>query len=206
MLRQRNCLHCNKLFTRKNVSQVLWDAGNKFCGRKCGYDYRKLHGLNKGANNPLWKGGKLTAQCIICKKDFQHWRHIKNAKTCSKECFKKYQQSPEFRSLISKINTGHVMSEEQKQKISDFHKGRYLGEKSPTWKGDDIGYRGIHDWVIKVKGTPTICEHCGIDSVKEKKRLCWANKSHLYLRNSEDWMRLCYKCHRKYDFPNEKHN
>lgn len=96
------------------------------------------------------------------------------------------------------------MSEEQKKQISAFHKGKYVGELNPSWKGDEVGYRGLHDWITTQKGSPTICEHCGIDSVKEKKRLVWANKSHNYLRQVDDWMRLCYRCHRRYDFPNEK--
>jgi len=31
------------------------------------------------------------------------------------------------------------------------------------------------------------------------KKIHWANKSGEYLRDKDDWIRLCCKCHKKYD-------
>ena len=67
---------------------------------------------------------------------------------------------------------------------------------SPNWKGDEVGKGGLHDWVKKNLGKPNICEHC--KSEKEKKYE-WANKSQKYKRELSDWLRLCTKCHAKYD-------
>lgn len=204
-MRIRNCLNCNKEFTRKYVTNIAWETGNKFCSRQCGYDYTKKTGIRKGENNPLWQGGKLDKVCTICQKKFQVWKSQSSAHLCSKECVTKYRQTPEYRNNISEKHKGKIISEEQRKKISATQKGKRLGAENATWKGDNVGYRSLHEWVIRLKGTPNICEHCGLDSKVEKKRLVWANKSHEYKRDLEDWMRLCYVCHRKYDFPNEKH-
>jgi hypothetical protein len=71
-------------------------------------------------------------------------------------------------------------------------------EKCPNWKGDKVGYSGVHMWVRLIKGTPNTCEHCGRSDFKSK-QINWANKDHLYKRNLDDYMRLCIRCHRKYD-------
>ena len=67
-----------------------------------------------------------------------------------------------------------------------------------AWKGDDVGYRGIHKWINENFGKPIICEICNYDG----RWLDWANKNHRYSRNREDWMSLCRKCHKKYDKEN----
>lgn len=96
--------------------------------------------------------------------------------------------------------------------MSKYRKGRKLSEyhvkriretipkdnKSPHWKGDKVGYMGLHNWIRKQLGTPDMCEHCGKTNLKSR-QIHWANKSGKYLRNIEDWLRLCVSCHRKYD-------
>lgn len=91
-------------------------------------------------------------------------------------------------------------SMESKKKISEGHKGQkawnkgvsaswVAGEKSPEWKGDSVGYRGLHMWINKVLGKPTFCENgC------ESKRYVWANVSGEYKRDILDWHQLCAKC------------
>ena len=71
-----------------------------------------------------------------------------------------------------------------------------IGEKSVVWKGDDVGYRALHYWVERRLGKPKCCDFCGS---LESKRYSWANKSGNYLRDITDWIRLCSKCHYKYD-------
>ena len=69
-----------------------------------------------------------------------------------------------------------------------------LGEKNHRWRGDKVGYYGLHTWVQRQLGKALKCQNCGnIEKVE------WANKNHKYERNLEDWIQLCYKCHRKYD-------
>lgn len=68
------------------------------------------------------------------------------------------------------------------------------GPEAHGWKGADVSYQELHRWVRKNKVKPEFCEHCG-----ELKKLEWANKSHEYLRDLDDWLALCKLCHRRYD-------
>jgi len=72
----------------------------------------------------------------------------------------------------------------------------FVGEKAGNYKGNDVGYYGLHKWVEKELGKPKQCESC--KTVKAKKYE-WANKSHSYKRDKEDWVRLCSACHHYYD-------
>lgn len=87
-------------------------------------------------------------------------------------------------------------SKATRKKIAEANR-RDIEENARRWKGDDVGYDGLHKWVSKHRGNPKKCEHCGIDD--KKRWYHWANKSHEYKRDLEDWMRLCVPCHMKYD-------
>ena len=75
-------------------------------------------------------------------------------------------------------------------------------EKNPSWVGDSIGIKGVHQWVNKWNGKPKICEVCG--TIKAKKYE-WANVDHTYKRILEDYIRMCTSCHRKYDIKNNNY-
>jgi len=89
---------------------------------------------------------------------------------------------------------GHKHSEETKRKIGISNSG----EKSGAWKGDKVGYLGIHAWVRKVLGTPSTCKKCGKKNLF-KQKINWANISKKYLRDKKDWIRLCVPCHAVFD-------
>jgi len=36
----------------------------------------------------------------------------------------------------------------------------YSGDKSPSWKAEDISYSGLHRWVRRHIGVKNYCEHC----------------------------------------------
>lgn len=122
------------------------------------------------------------------------------------------------------FNKGKIRSAQTRKKISDAGKGRkqsletiakrakslmgkipwnkgkkcpeISGEKSYNWKGDNVGYWGIHDWIRKELGRPM---HCALCQSVTAKKYEWANISHLYKRELSDWVRLCTKCHIAYD-------
>ena len=108
-------------------------------------------------------------------------------------------------SIETKIKISKMMKKLHKDgKGNGFQKGHQgfwdswtKEAKEKLWKGDNVGYKGLHKWVKKCKGKPKICEHCGIDC--EEKRLEWANIDHKYKRNLDDFISLCCKCHRCYD-------
>lgn len=64
------------------------------------------------------------------------------------------------------------------------------GEKNPTWKGDNVGYRQLHKWVRSQKPVPAYCVLC-----KERKKLQLSNIGGKYTRELNNWEYLCAKCH-----------
>lgn len=75
------------------------------------------------------------------------------------------------------------------------------GEKAWNWKGGEAGYDALHDWVNRNLGKPDTCEKCGKSGLTGRS-IHWANKDHTYKRNLTDWIRLCMRCHVKYDIEN----
>lgn len=75
------------------------------------------------------------------------------------------------------------------------------GESAHAWKVEGIGYSGVHRWLYRECGLPSQCKHCG---TTESKRFEWANISGEYKRDITDFIRLCAKCHDKYDEPWKK--
>lgn len=71
-------------------------------------------------------------------------------------------------------------------------------ENHYKWKGNDVGYGGLHRWVKKWLGKPCTCEFCGKTGLKGR-QIHWANKSQEYKRDLNDWLRLCVSCHKSYD-------
>ena len=74
-----------------------------------------------------------------------------------------------------------------------------IGENNPLWKGDAVGNKSVHNWVRNIKGSPQKCEQCKTTSAKKFE---WANKDHKYRRRADDYIRLCTRCHRRYDIKN----
>lgn len=72
------------------------------------------------------------------------------------------------------------------------------GSKNWIWAGDDVSYRTLHKWVERHLGKPGKCERCKKSGLKQH-QIHWSNISGEYLRDLEDWQRLCAKCHKAYD-------
>src|SRR3990167_7513980 len=70
------------------------------------------------------------------------------------------------------------------------------GENHYNWKGDKVGYSGLHYWVNRCLGKPEKCYNCKTITAK---RYEWANKGHKYKRTLDNWLRLCSTCHKRYD-------
>lgn len=71
---------------------------------------------------------------------------------------------------------------------SNISKSR-IGEKNPFWRGEKVGYRGLHQWVRRRLKKPPKCECC-----KMVPPLDLANKG-TYDRLLENWEWLCRRCH-----------
>lgn len=92
---------------------------------------------------------------------------------------------------------GKTFTKEHKKKLSESHKGQIPGNFKPE---NEVGKTALHDWVKRKLGKPNLCEHCGITTGI----FDWANISRKYYRDIEDWIRLCRKCHQKYDNVTQK--
>lgn len=103
---------------------------------------------------------------------------------------KKPLRSKEHSQKIAEAHRGKKASLETKQKMSVAHKD----EKHWAWKGDNASYVSLHHWVRRNLGKAIWCSHC-MSTVNVQ----WANISHQYKRDLNDWMQLCFKCHAKYD-------
>ena len=73
-----------------------------------------------------------------------------------------------------------------------------IGKRHYAWKGNVVSYRGLHYWIYRKLGSPKKCEKCLKNNLIGR-QIQWANKSGKYKRNLKDWIRLCRKCHSKYD-------
>ena len=81
---------------------------------------------------------------------------------------------------------------------TSFKKGHKLtrGKLNANWKGDEVGYGALHDWVTVRLGQPRVCDKCATVVAKKYE---WANISGKYKRDLTDWVRLCVSCHRLCD-------
>ena len=138
------------------------------------------------------------------------------------------KQSEEHRKNIAIAQTGRTFSEATKKKLSElksgvnnpmygkpswnkgtvgvmkpnktsFKKGN-IGSKSPSWKGEEVGYFGIHNWLSKNYGRPGECVYCGCKNNKEGRSIIeWASIDGKHYRKLEQYIPLCRACHTIYD-------
>jgi hypothetical protein len=116
--------------------------------------------------------GTQNRTCVVCEKEFNTTlTEVKRGggNCCSRKCWYKH-----FKQIVKR------------------------GEEHHSWKGDDVGKEGLHNWVQRNLGKPRKCEHCGTTQAKQYD---WANISQEYKRDLTDWKRLCRSCHAKYDYP-----
>lgn len=78
-------------------------------------------------------------------------------------------------------------------------RNRKIGKAN--WKGELVGYAGLHMWVRRRIIKPLKCFNC-----KQVKPLDLANKSHEYKRDLDDWLYLCRSCYLYYDYTKERRN
>lgn len=112
-------------------------------------------------------------------------------KYCSNACKYEYRVRPSgLRYEIKQVNSAWIAPGQHLSPSTEFQRG----VRPQNWKGDTVGYCALHDWVRKHRGNPRVCEFClSVEKVQ------WANKSFEYKRDLDDWIALCYWCHRKYD-------
>jgi hypothetical protein len=143
-------------------------------------------------------------------------KQVKNCKVCGCEFEKAVNCSVlawSTREFCSRkcINTGRVGWLRGKKRPYDspgsFKKGHepwnkgsewegMKGEGNPLWKGDGATMTAQHNWIKRRLGRPKLCQKCG---TTEDRMYHWANISHEYKRDVNDYVRLCVPCHKAYD-------
>ena len=175
----KNCLQCKKEF-RTSPSRVK-DGKGKLCSKGCYVLFQKSHNYMENLVGQRF-GRLLILRFHHSNKTSYYWLFRCDCGTerlTTSKCVK----SGEAKSC------GCLRNEKTKER---------KGDKSPTWRGDKVGYGGIHIWVKKFLGSPTKCEHCNKDGLT-RFQIHWVNKSHEYKRDLTDWLRLCASCHKIYD-------
>ena len=100
---------------------------------------------------------------------------------------------------LSKYKYHHGQYRERKY-IHNHHwrgKNRYTatkGHKHHNWKGDDVGYVGLHMWIRRNFPKPELCHLC-----REKQPQEVACITSIYNREFKNWAWFCRKCHYLYD-------
>lgn len=133
---------------------------------------------------------RVYRKCLLCNKEFfvhlYRSTDLKRGRYCSKECGYLSRRGKHL-SPLTEFKKGNIPSKNRKLPS---------GARHHFWKGDNVGNNALHSWVKRKLGSPAKCEFC---NTTESKRFEWANKSGNYKRDLSDWLRLCKKCHIKYD-------
>jgi len=91
------------------------------------------------------------------------------------------------------INKGSIKKGEHRGTKTEFKKGM------TPWndQGNDVEYRGIHSFISRKLGKAKSCLICG--SLGGKKGCHWADLTHKYIKELENFMSLCPSCYGKWD-------
>jgi len=125
-----------------------------------------------------------------------HYKRLKKHGTTAEHTWKPrsgFTVPEDMRQRISETLKGRKLSDNHKDNIVKGMVGKVShGEDSHMWKGDAIGYSGVHKWIRDQLGAPKLCENCDATSGVA---FDWANLSYEYKRDVSDWARLCRRCH-----------
>lgn len=146
---------------------------------------------------------KYKGICQTCGKNFETYLcGRKTVKFCSLKCIKRRSYRTGKVIICLNCHNSCYKSGWQVRKGTNFcsktcqqlFQKYFRGVNAPHWKGDKIGYMGLHNWLrnnfIKNK-----CEKC-----TSTKSLQWSKlKGKGYERKRENFWVLCASCHKKYD-------
>ncbi len=108
--------------------------------------------------------------------------------------------------IATRFKKGHPF---MGRNISLLYPDGVRGDKNPSWKGDRVGYQGIHRWLNTNFGKASKCEYpdckyprrSSIGKIlKAPKGFVWAKlEDKNYERRRENFWQLCHSCHFRYD-------
>jgi hypothetical protein len=154
----------------------------------------------------------ITKNCKICGKLFSKRETIskknwEKSLYCSKECAKKCNVGRKC-PWAGKNLPWEVWNKGKKGVQVAWNKGihyeQLMNNKHPLWKGNQASDTAKHEWVRRRLGRPSHCVFCGLNDPNRKYQ--WSNISGKYLRDINDYQRLCIPCHKKFDLERIKKN
>lgn len=112
---------------------------------------------------------------------------------------------PEICLKISLAKKGKPKSEQEKQRLRIMNLGKKYSDEinkkkashnqnHHAWKGVNVGYDALHQWINRHLPKPELCEMC-----HQKKKLDAACITGIYNRDFKNWKYICRKCHNYYD-------
>jgi hypothetical protein len=102
-----------------------------------------------------------------------------------------YIRTPEIREKIRLSSIGKHFGYKHSEPIKELISLSKRNGRNPQWKGDEVGYLALHDWIKRhLPKTPCVCGNEKVDL---------HNISGKYLRDLKDWEYLCRSCHMRLD-------
>ncbi len=95
---------------------------------------------------------------------------------------------------LSKIGNKYPLGCKRSPESNMKNRLAHLGEKNYIWKGNEVGYSALHQWVRRHLPKPELCQRCN-----KKPSIDLANITGYYNRDFENWKYLCRSCHVKTD-------
>ena len=118
---------------------------------------------------------------------------IKKCPKCHEEFFDKNATNCNARTYCSRKCSNRATM--NGLKLRGIKKPERTAELHPNWKGDNITYGTLHQWVRCRLNKPKRCPDCKLIRDMEL-----ANLDHKYTRDIRTWQYKCVSCHRKYDY------
>jgi len=190
----KNCLYCNKEYSRKKGWGFDKFAESKFCSQQCS---AKWH---SGENNPRWNGGKhKCTDCGIFLKDFYSKRCV--------PCFRLFnhgENNPLYKGERKCIDCGAKIARSDAKRCKKCFGKTITGEKNYHWKGGtkqryELGFSyETKAWAKSVYAkdhyTCAMChKHCSKD-IQAHHILSWKDAPELRLEVNNG-ITLCFDCH-----------
>lgn len=93
------------------------------------------------------------------------------------------------KNMVELFSNRSLMAIENRKRKLNLYAGS-SNEDNPNWKGNKVGYKGLHQWLRMHKPKVDLCESC-----KENPPFDLANISGEYKRELDNYEWLCRRCH-----------
>lgn len=137
-------------------------------------------------------------RCFNCSREFRKSpSKIKPRNFCSRDCYAKIRNEElQQRGVPYRIDSAR--SKELKRVSIPALRTKTTGANHYSWKGEGVGYRGLHYWLRRTLGVPDKCSKC--DKADTRPRFIqWASVNGKYPRDPRNYVPLCGSCHKLHD-------